>query len=115
MQVCEVLADRTRVQIVEMLAKKDLTAGEIAERFDVTRPAISQHLRVLRETGIATVTRDAQRWVYRLDPAPLMDLEQWLLRQRGFWNQRLDALGEHLDRVARSKRARKLRGRHDRK
>ena len=100
MQVCEVLSDPIRVQIVEMLAQQDLTAGEIAHRFDVTRPAISRHLRVLRETGLATFTPDAQRRVYRLEPQPLRDLQGWLERQRALWERRLDALGEHLDRMA---------------
>lgn len=106
MQIFEVLADPTRLEIVELLARGDLSAGEIAERFDVTRPAVSQHLRVLRESGVASVTRDAQRWVYRLDPRPLREVETWLERQRMFWERRLDALGRHLDDVARNERTR---------
>src|SRR2546423_8932737 len=98
-----------------MLTERDLTAGEISARFDVTRPAISRHLRVLRETGLATFTPDAQRRVYRLNPKPLRDLEGWLARQRGFWETRLDVLGEHLDVMERhEKTAAKRRGRERR-
>ena len=58
MQVCEALADETRVRIVELLAGRDLSAGELAARFTVSRPAVSRHLRVLREAGLTTVTHD---------------------------------------------------------
>lgn len=109
MQVCEALADPTRAEIVQLLARNDLTAGEIAERFRVSRPAISRHLRVLREAGLATVTPEAQRRVYRLDPTPLQELEGWLNQQRSFWEQRLDALGEHLDRMEDKERRKKGR------
>ena len=97
MLVCEALADDSRVQIVEMLAKEDLTAGEIAERFTVSRPAVSKHLKVLREVGLVRVTPDANRRIYRLDPRPLGDLAAWAERQRQEWEHRLDALGRHLD------------------
>jgi len=103
-QVCEALADDIRVRIVELLAERDLSAGEIAAHFSVTRPAVSRHLRVLRETGLTTVSRDAQRRVYRLDPAPLRDLEHWLSSHREVWQARLDALGSHLDDMERDER-----------
>ena len=101
MQVCAALADPIRAEIVELLATGDRTAGEIAARFDVSRPAVSRHLRVLRETGLATVRNEAQRRVYRLNPAPLLDLDDWMRRQRRHWEARLDALGRHLDRMER--------------
>src|SRR5688500_18596961 len=103
-QTCEALADPTRQEIVEMLARRELSAGEIAEHFRVSRPAISRHLRVLREAGIATYTPDAQRRVYRLETRPLHDLEAWLERQRNFAEQRLDSLGVHLERMKRRER-----------
>jgi len=102
--VCEALADDTRLRIVELLAHRDLSAGEIAEHFTVSRPAVSRHLRVLREAGLTTVIPDAQRRVYRLQPDPLVELEQWLGQQRQLWERRLDALGSHLDRMAAAKR-----------
>ena len=106
MIVCEALADDRRVQIVELLAKRDLSAGEIADRFTVSRPAISKHLKVLRDAGLVTVTADANRRIYRLDPRPLSDLAVWLEAQWTEWENRLDALGRHLDEKARSKKGR---------
>ena len=102
--MCEALADDRRMRIVELLAQRDLTAGEIADHFPVSRPAISKHLKVLRDAGIVTVTVDANRRIYRLDPQPLSELAAWLESQWTLWESRLDALGNHLDRKARSRR-----------
>lgn len=76
------LADPVRREIVELLAVGEAGAGEIAERFPVTRPAVSRHLRVLREAGLVTSEVRAQRRVYRLDRAPLAELDAWLERFR---------------------------------
>ena len=92
MQVLEALADPTRRRIVELLAETDRDAGAIASEFRVTRPAVSRHLRVLRETGLVRVRIDAQRRIYSLDPRPLAELDAWLARYRAFWSDRLDAL-----------------------
>jgi DNA-binding transcriptional ArsR family regulator len=100
------LADPTRRQIVELLAGDELEAGEIAARFPISRPAVSRHLRVLRETGLVRVRRDAQRRLYSLDPAPLTELDAWLERYRRFWTGRLDALDTELQRGRRGKRGR---------
>jgi DNA-binding transcriptional ArsR family regulator len=105
MLVCEALADATRVQIVELLARRDLTAGEIAANFDVSRPAISRHLRVLRESDLVTVTNDATRRIYRLDPRPLRELQTWLARNERLIEARLDKLGTHLDDMASVRKA----------
>ena len=80
------LADPTRRRIVEMLAARELPAGEIARRFDMTAPAVSQHLRLLREAGLVHVRRDAQRRIYALDPRGLIELDEWLARFRRFWS-----------------------------
>jgi len=80
--VLAVLADPVRREIVELLAAGEAGAGEIAERFPVTRPAISRHLRVLREAGLVTSEVRAQRRVYRLDRGPLAELDAWLERFR---------------------------------
>jgi DNA-binding transcriptional ArsR family regulator len=114
-QVCEALADDTRVRIVELLAHQDLSAGDIATNFAISRPAVSRHLRVLRDAGLTRVTRDAQRRVYSLDPSPLYELEQWLEDNRRSWAKRFDALGAHLDDMARteSTRGRPRKGRAD--
>jgi DNA-binding transcriptional ArsR family regulator len=90
------LGDPTRRRIVEMLAARELAAGEIAQRFDMTAPAVSQHLKLLREAGLVHVRRDAQRRIYSLDPSGLAELDEWLSRFRRFWSGRLDALEREL-------------------
>ena len=96
-QACEALADPIRAEIVERLARGDLSAGEIAGGFAVSRPAVSRHLRVLRECGLVTYEADAQRRVYKLNRQPLHELNAWIAG-------RLDALGDHLDEMARQRR-----------
>ena len=91
------LADPTRRRIVEMLATRELPAGEIARRFDMTAPAVSQHLKLLREAGLVQVRRDAQRRIYALQPLGLAELDEWLARFRRFWDGRLDALERERD------------------
>ncbi len=98
--VFEALGDPTRSRIVEMLAERDLAAGDIAVRFSVTRPAVSRHLRILREAGLVNVRGEAQRRVYQLDPSRLLDLVEWTDGLRKKWDARLDALGKHLDDLA---------------
>ena len=90
------LSDPTRRRIVEMLATRELRAGEIARRFDMTAPAVSQHLKLLREAGLVQVRRDAQRRIYAIDPAGLAEMDVWLGRFRRFWSGRLDALEREL-------------------
>ncbi len=90
------LGDPTRRRIVEMLATRELPAGEIARRFDMTAPAVSQHLRLLRGAGLVHVRRDAQRCIYAIDPNGLAELDAWLARFRRFWSGRLDALEARL-------------------
>ncbi|HEV3089618.1 MAG TPA: metalloregulator ArsR/SmtB family transcription factor [Candidatus Elarobacter sp.] len=80
------LGDPTRRKIVEMLLTRELPAGEIARRFDMTQPAVSQHLRLLRDAGLVQVRRDAQRRIYALDPRGLAELDEWLSRFRRFWS-----------------------------
>ncbi len=100
----EALGDPTRRRIVEELATADRTAGELASLFDISRPGVSRHLRVLREAGLVRSHADAQRRVYSLDAEPLSEIDVWLSRYRSLWTQRLDALGTE---IARGKRARK--------
>ena len=94
------LADSTRREIIELLARDGATnAGDIADRFASARPTISRHLRVLREAGLVTVTSVAQERRYDLDVEQLARTEAWLARHRRFWNDRLArlerALKEH--------------------
>jgi len=92
----QALADPTRLRIVEMLAGREHAAGELARRFDMTGPAVSQHLRLLREAGLVHVRRDAQRRMYTLNPEGLAEMDAWLSRYRHVWNDRLDALERDL-------------------
>jgi DNA-binding transcriptional ArsR family regulator len=86
------LGDPTRRQIVEILAEGALRAGDIASRFEMSAPAVSQHLKVLREANLVSVRRDAQRRIYQLNPRGVGELAAWVERLRGFWSQKLDAL-----------------------
>jgi DNA-binding transcriptional ArsR family regulator len=92
----EALAEPTRRRIVELLADGERSAGEIVAEFDVSAPAISQHLRVLRDARIVRVRADGQRRIYDLDPAGLSEIDGWLERVRRFWGTRLDALEREL-------------------
>src|SRR5690242_596983 len=85
------LADPTRRRIVEMLAQRELAAGDIADRFTLTAPAISQHLKVLREAGLVRVRTEAQRRIYELDPNGLAELDKWLGAIRQSWRGHLAA------------------------
>ncbi len=90
------LADPTRRRIVEMLADGSLSAGEIGERFTVSAPAISQHLKTLREAGLVRVTVAGQRRIYALDQGGIDAFDQWVRRVRAFWPGRLAALEAQL-------------------
>jgi DNA-binding transcriptional ArsR family regulator len=98
------LAEPNRRRILELVASRELSAGEIAAEFEVTRPAVSQHLGVLRSGGFVHVRVDGPRRVYSLDPTPLRAVHAWLDHFRRFWDQHLDALGTE---IARGKRARR--------
>jgi DNA-binding transcriptional ArsR family regulator len=90
------LADPTRRRVVELLAERDRTAGELASAFTVSRPAVSRHLRVLRGAGLIRSRGDAQRRIYSLDPASLEEVDEWISSLRRFWTGRLDDLERHL-------------------
>jgi DNA-binding transcriptional ArsR family regulator len=96
MRSLNVLADPTRQRIVEMLATGALSSGEIARRFDVSAPAISQHLKTLRDAKLVRVRAQAQKRFYELDPEGLDELADWITRIRSFWSVKLDALAEEL-------------------
>lgn len=86
------LSDVTRRRIVEFLGPGEQAAGTIAAQFDLSGPAISQHLKALREAGLVRVRVDAQRRIYSLDPDGLAEMEDWFARMRRFWQGSLDAL-----------------------
>jgi DNA-binding transcriptional ArsR family regulator len=105
----DVLGDPVRRRILELLAEGELTSGAIGNvvqaEFGISQPAVSQHLRVLRDNGFATVRPEGTRRLYAVDSAPLREVDDWLSNFRGFWNQRLDSLATEL---ARGKRERRL-------
>ncbi|MER5418467.1 ArsR/SmtB family transcription factor [Streptosporangium roseum] len=111
MHAFDVLGDPVRRRILELLADGERSAGELGavvqEEFGISQPGVSQHLRVLRDNGFATVRAEGTRRLYAVDPAPLREVDVWLERYRRFWTQRLDALGTEL---ARGKRERRMRG-----
>jgi DNA-binding transcriptional ArsR family regulator len=95
--VFEAVADPTRRRLLELLADGERSAGELARSFAISRPAISRHLRILRETGLVRWRGDAQRRIYALDAGPLGELDEWLDRYRHFWPDAIDRLAAHLD------------------
>ncbi|GAA0921016.1 ArsR/SmtB family transcription factor [Virgisporangium aurantiacum] len=108
MHAFDILGDPVRRRILELLAEGEQTAGAITEvvrrDFGISQPAVSQHLRVLRENGFTTVRAEGTRRLYAVDATPLREADLWLDRFRAFWNQRLDALATE---IARGKRAKK--------
>ncbi len=90
------LADPTRRRIVEMLAEGERAAGEIVAEFNMTAPAISQHLKVLRRARLVTVRAEGQRRIHALDEAGLREIEAWVAKTKHFWESRLDALEREL-------------------
>ena len=102
------LADPTRRQIVEMLSLGERAAGEIAQTFAISAPAISQHLKVLRNAGLVRVRVAAQRRIYTLDPAGFTEIETWLQQVQGFWGERLDGLEREPGRAMVPARRRRL-------
>lgn len=93
----DVLAEPRRRQILDLLRARERPVGDLVERLALTQPAVSKHLRVLREAGLVEVRQDAQRRWYRLRPEPLAEIDAWLAPYRELWNDRLDALELHLD------------------
>lgn len=102
----DILGDPIRRRILELLAEGERTSGSVVEviqrEYGISQPAVSQHLRVLRENGFASVRSEGARRLYLLEPAPLRQVDEWLDHFRGFWKQKLDALATE---VARGKRA----------
>ena len=108
MEAFDVLGDPVRRRILELLAEGEHASGEvvavIADEFGISQPAVSMHLRVLRESGFASTRAEGARRIYALETGPLAEVDAWLAPFRAFWEQRLDALGTE---VARGKRRRR--------
>ena len=95
----EVLAEPNRRAILDLLRSEERAVGELVEALGLSQPAVSKHLRTLREAGLVAVRSDAQRRLYRLRPEPLRELDSWLSPYRRLWEQRLDALERHVERM----------------
>jgi DNA-binding transcriptional ArsR family regulator len=95
----EVLAEPRRREILDLLRDSERPVGELVEQLALSQPAVSKHLKVLRDAGLVEVRQDAQRRWYRLRLAPLVEIDAWLEPYRDLWRDRLDALEEHLDRM----------------
>jgi DNA-binding transcriptional ArsR family regulator len=109
MHAFDVLGDPVRRRILELLADAERSSGDvvaiISREYGISQPAVSQHLRVLRESGFATVRADAQRRLYSVDSPALREVDQWLERFRILWEPKLEALATE---IARGKRRRRL-------
>lgn len=99
MDLFEAIADPTRRAIVDMLAGGERSAGQIGDRFDIAGPSVSRHLKVLRESGLVAVRKQAQSRIYRLRPEPLDELRAWMQARLDRLHGQFDALGAHLDRM----------------
>ncbi len=109
MHAFDVLGDPVRRRILELLAEGEHASGEvvavIAEEFGISQPAVSMHLRVLRESGFASTRAEGARRIYALQTGPLAEVDAWLTPFRAFWEQRLDALGTEVSRGKRDRRS----------
>jgi DNA-binding transcriptional ArsR family regulator len=97
--VFHAVSDPTRREMLQLLGVGERTAAELAAPFDMSQPAVSQHLRVLRDAGLVDVRKEGRHRVYVLDPRPLREVFDWAQYFEGFWRTKLSALGRELDRI----------------
>lgn len=97
--VFEIIAEPSRRAILGLLILSEQSVGEIERQLRMSQPAVSKHLRVLRDAGFVEATVDAQRRLYRLKPEPLQEVDDWLAPFRRLWTRHVDALERHLDRM----------------
>jgi len=95
--VFEILSEPTRRRVLDLLREQERTVGELVDALEMSQPAVSKHLRVLRDAGLVEARVDAQRRIYALRPEPLADVDAWLAPYRKFWRGKLAALQRHLD------------------
>jgi len=93
----QVLAEPRRLQILDLLRGGERPVGELVDSLGLSQPAVSKHLRVLKDAGLVEARPDAQRRLYRIRPEPLEELDEWLASYRQLWSTHLDRLEEHLD------------------
>ncbi|HUI03307.1 MAG TPA: metalloregulator ArsR/SmtB family transcription factor [Acidimicrobiales bacterium] len=99
MTAIEALAEPHRRRILDLLRHGERPVGSLVRPLALSQPAVSKHLRVLKEAGLVEVRPDGQRRLYRIRPEPLADLDAWLAPYRGLWAERLDRLGAHVART----------------
>lgn len=90
--VFNAIADPTRRKIIDLLAGQSLPVNEVAERFDMSRPAVSKHIKILNECGLVVIREEGRKRYCRADTRKLLEVIEWAQRYRKFWNERLDAL-----------------------
>jgi DNA-binding transcriptional ArsR family regulator len=96
--IFEILAEPNRRRVLDLLRQQEHTVGELVDALDMSQPAVSKHLRVLREAGLVEARVDAQRRIYSLRPEPLADVDAWLAPYRKFWRGKLAALHRRIER-----------------
>jgi DNA-binding transcriptional ArsR family regulator len=99
MSAFAVLGEPNRRLILDLLRERERPVGELVDALSVSQPAVSKHLRVLRDAGVVEARVDAQRRLYRVRPEPLREIDAWLEPYRALWSGSLDALERHLDRM----------------
>jgi DNA-binding transcriptional ArsR family regulator len=108
MHAFDILGDPVRRRILELLARGEQCSGDIVDviqrEFGISQPAVSQHLKVLRESGFADVRADGARRVYSIEAAPLREVDAWVSQFRGFWEHKLEALATEIARGKRNRR-----------
>ena len=109
-----IIAEPNRRAILGLLASSERCVGDIERQLRMPQPAVSKHLRVLREAGFVESRTEAQRRLYRLKPEQLKELDDWLVPFRRFWSRHVDALEKHLDRMDRMEKAPSMKGRKKR-
>ena len=97
MAVFEVLAEESRRHILDLLSQDERAVGELVELLSLSQPAVSKHLKVLREAGLVQSRTEAQRRIYRVSPEPLREVDEWLTPYRRQWAGHLNALERHLE------------------
>ena len=95
--VFQAIADPTRREIIDLLAGRSLPVNEVAEQFDISRPAISKHIKILNECGVVVIQKEGRKRYCRTDPRKIKEVAEWADRYRKFWSQRLDVLEDLLD------------------
>jgi len=113
--VFQAIADPTRREIIHMLAGKSLNLNAVAENFDVSRPAISKHIKILTECGLVTINRQGRERYCEAKLEKLNEISHWVEQYKKFWETKLDALELYLDELQKKNKINKKRRKHDRK